>query len=143
MAIINIEINCEIEIPEIIGTYDSKKKSVTPEDFEKFISGELGDHYLNILIPKEGIYYQLQAKKAEMKKKGAIFNITVVDGSIRLTTQGVFKVSAYSHVIPVIKNNPENIYVTGLFCGDWPPFGGTFKGVDEENKQFPVLGKLV
>ena len=143
MPAVNVEIKCEIDVPVVNGTYDFQKKQVTPEDFNKFVAGELGDYWLEILIPDDGIFAQLQAQKSQMKKKGAIFEVSAVDGVAKLKVQGVFKVSAYAHVIPKIKNNADKLYVSGLFSGDYPSFGGHFKGVDQDKGIFPVLAKLV
>ena len=126
-----------------MGTEDSTKKALSPTDVDKFIAGELGDHYLSILIPNDDIYSELHAKKADMKKKGAIFEITRDGKGVSVKIEGTFKVTAYSHVIDRIKSNADEIYVAGIYCGDWPPFGGNFAGVDADKKKFPVKGVLV
>jgi hypothetical protein len=143
MAVLSIEINCEVEIPDIFGTYDNKKRKVPEGDLQKFVSGELGEHYLEILIPNDGIFTSIQAQKKLMKKKGAIFSLELANGGVNLKVQGVFKVNLYSHVLERIKNEPTKIYVSGLFSGDYPPFGGRFRGFDEEAGSFPVLGNIV
>jgi hypothetical protein len=143
MPAVNVEIVCEVEIPELKGTFDSEKRILSSEDIQKFVSGVFGEHYLEILVPYDGIHMEFQAKKSDMKKKGAVFEVNYLDGVVELKVSGVFKVNAYSHVVPRIKDNSDKIYVTGLYCGDWPHYGGGFKGFDKDSGKFPVTARLV
>lgn len=142
MPNINIQISCEVDVSGIAGTVDFEKKMLSTEDVQKFISGELGEHYLTILIPNDDIFSEIQAKKTDMKKKGAIFEVLPKGTGVRVKVDGVFKVNAYSHVIDRIKANADNIFVVGIHCGDWPPYGGNFVGVDVEKNMFPIRGQL-
>jgi hypothetical protein len=143
MPTINIEVNCEIEIPKITGTFDFEKKELSRNDIQKFVAGELGEFYLELLAPDDGVYMELCAEKLAMKKKGAVFEVIYSNNIVKAKISGTFKVNAYSFVIPKLKSNPDSIYVAGLYCGSWPPYGGEIKGFDKSKKHFPVLARLV
>lgn len=143
MPFANIEISCEIDVPEVKGTIDFEKKLLPAADLDKFVSGELGEHYLSILVPNDDIYSELHAPKSGMKKKGALFEITKNGNGVKVKVQGTFKVNAYAHVLERLKNAPDKIFITGLYCGEWPPFGGDFSGVDKDKNAFPITGKLI
>ena len=143
MAILKIEIELDSKISGISEDIDGKRKILSQEKMISFITGKLGDLYLNLLIPHDGVMMELHAKKTNMMKKGAIFDVMPIGkGEALIKVKGIFKVEAYSHVAERVKTSNEPIYVTGLYAGDWPPTGGTLADYDSKQQKSTVIGKL-
>ena len=115
MASLKIEIELDSKISGISEDIDGKRKILSQEKMISFITGKLGDLYLNLLIPHDGVMMELHAQKTNMMKKGAIFDLMPIGkGEVLIKVKGVFKVDAYSHVAERVKTSNEPIYVTSL-----------------------------
>lgn len=143
MATLNIEINFETKTDNPAEEIDGIKVNLPTEKLTSFIEGQLGDLYLNLLIPHDGVMMELHAKKEKMKKKEALFYLTPISNGLSIRVKGTFKVDAYSHVAERMKSSQEPIYVTGLFAGDWPPIGANLIDYDVIKQTSKIIAKLV
>ena len=143
MPNLNIEINLENDTIPLIDKNEDTPKTLSHSELLDFIMGKYGDIYLNILVPHDGISMELHAKKIDMKKKNASFDMMPLpDGTLKVSVKGTFKVPAYSHVAERIKTLNLPIYVTGVYAGNYPPVGADFKSFDKETKISKHTGKL-
>jgi len=144
MPSINLAIELDTKTLPIMRVIDGEKTKINKDDLINFITGKLGDIYLNIHAPHDGVMMELHAKKSSMKKKEAIFDIMPTGkGDLLIKVKGTFKVDAYSHVAERIKASPDTIFVTGIFAGEWPPTGAHFVDYDAKSQTSKITAKLV
>ena len=144
MPILKIEIDFDSKVTSVTEDIDGERVSLPLEKMVSFITGELGDLYIKLLIPHEDIMMELHAKKSSMMKKGAIFDMMPIgEGQLLVRVKGVFKVDAYSHVAERIKLSKGPIYVTGIYSGEWPSTGGDIVEYNQKKQISKVIGKLL
>ncbi len=144
MPNLNIEINFDSETLEFIESRDDKKVKLKMNEIVDFIMGKYGDIYLSLLVPHEDIFMELHAKKSDMKKRGAAFDMMpTAENTLKVFVKGTFKVSAYSHVAERLQTLNPPIYVTGIYAGDFPPVGSAFREFNKSNNTSKIFGTLV
>lgn len=144
MPVLKIEIDFDSKLNVVTEDIDGERVSLEIEKMISFITGKLGDLYVKLLIPHDGVMMELHAKKLAMMKKGAIFDMMpTVDGMVLVKVKGVFKVDAYSHVAERVKASKEPIYVSGVYAGDWPSIGGDLIEYNSKDQTSKITAKLL
>lgn len=144
MPTIKLEIDFDSKISSVTEDIDGERISLPLDKMVSFVTGDLGDLYLKLLVPHEDIMMELHAKKSSMMKKGATFDIMPIgDGQLLIRVKGVFKVDAYSHVAERIKSSKGPIYVVGLYSGEWPSTGGEIAEYDHKKQISKIVAQLL
>ena len=144
MAQLKVEIEFESETNTLQKKVDGEKVDLSKAEILSFCEGELGDVYLNLLVPHDGSHMELHANRQDMAKKNGMFELTELpNGGLKVKVKGVFKVDAYKHVQERIEEGNLPFYISGIYAGDWPPIGGDFKGYDKTTNNSSLVAKKV
>lgn len=143
MPTLKIEIDFESKLSNLSEDREGERVLLPTDKIISFITGGVGDLYIKLLIPHDGVMMELHAQKSSMMKKGAIWDMMPAgSGGLMVRVKGIFKVNAYSHVADRIKESKGPIYIAGIYAGEWPATGGDIMDYDKAKQTSKVVAKL-
>ncbi|MEY4565673.1 MAG: hypothetical protein RLY14_643 [Planctomycetota bacterium] len=143
MPTLKVEIEFDSKLIKLTEEQDGERVPLGMDKTISFITGGLGDLYVQLLVPHDGVMMELHAKKSSMMKKGAIWDmLPTADGGLMVRIKGIFKVNAYSHVVERIQESKGPIYIAGIYAGDWPAAGGDIIDYNKAKQVSTLIAKL-
>jgi hypothetical protein len=143
MPTLKIEMDFDSKLTGLTKEQDGDRVPLEMDEIISFITEKMGDLYVQLLVPHDGVIMELHAKKSSMMKKGAIWDMMPTsNGGLMVRIKGTFKVNAYTHVVERIQESKEPIYIAGIFAGDWPASGGEIVDYNKKKQVSKLIANL-